>query len=333
MKTPFSSPSLIIRRLALVTLVGVASSALLKAADTPSKPKVTEAQHPRLVSLVLLLSETRTLDAGAAAKAVSVALGREVPESAVSSTPPSFMVKTPVGRFVINSVAEPYFDDSIKLAAELKDKALASAVSTHRAWLSVDWAEQDKKADLRLIYQHIGKITAQFVTKDTLALYSPDTDQFHINDPSLLDHLKSADPLQDLVPAGIIAAESNVTINEDDPLLMKAQAEARARWPEFVKAFKERTKDQYFAVKGRVLEDSNGEYLWLQVTEIDDHLVHGVLDNDPELLKKIVRGADLHIAIADVDDWLYTTGSGKGEPVGGFTLRLFDQLAQAALKK
>jgi hypothetical protein len=40
---------------------------------------------------------------------------------------------------------------------------------------------------------------------------------------------------------------------------------------------------------------------------------------------------DLHIPIADVDDWLYSTGAGK-DTQGGYTLRLFDELAQARQK-
>ena len=130
-----------------------------------------------------------------------------------------------------------------------------------------------------------------------------------------------------------------MTISSDDPKLLAAQAEADQRWPEFLRAFNERGKDQYFAVKGRILEGDKGEYLWLQVSDIDDKLVHGKLDNDPADLKKVARGADLHIAIEDVDDWLYSTsatkegGSGKEELKGGFTLRLFDQIAKAKRQK
>ena len=83
-----------------------------------------------------------------------------------------------------------------------------------------------------------------------------------------------------------------------------------------LQAFKERNKDQYFAVKGRILEGDKGEYLWLQVSDIDDKLVHGKLDNDPATLKKVARGADLHIPIDEVDDWLYSIASAKGENSG-----------------
>lgn len=304
----------------------------------PAKPQAAEAQaaeapSPRLVSLVLLLSGARTLDAAAVANAASPADGEKVAEDAVTAKSPSFIVKTPAGRFAVSTMAEPYFEASDKLAAELKDPTLADAIRQHRAWLSVDWIDKDEKADLRKVYQQVGQIIGQLVKKDTLAVYSPDTDQFHINDATLLGHLKSDDPLQDLAPAGVAGAEDGkITISSDDPKLIAAQEEAEKNWPEFLAAFKARSKGQYFAVKGRLQEGDKGEYLWIQVSDIDDKLVHGKLDNDPTALKKIARGADLHVAIEEVDDWLYSTApagekaTGKEDTKGGYTLRVFDEI-------
>ena len=336
MKSPTRIFSPLIQRFAMTIALCFLHASLLRAEETTAKPQSAEAQQPRLVSLVLLLSEPRTLDAGGVAHAISQALGAELTEDAVSAKPPSFVVKVGSSRFAVNSVNEPYFAESEKLAAELKDPHLAQAIRKNRAWLSVDWLDKDDQADLRKVYQQIGKTIVQFVREDTLAVYSPDTDQFHLNDKTLAGHLKSDDPLHDLVPAGLVNAETGdneITIDDNDPQLMAAQAEAKKSWPEFMTAFKQRGKDQYFGVKGRILEGDNAEYLWLQVTDIDDTLIHGKLDNDPTDLKKIARGADLHIPIADVDDWLYSTGTGKEDFKGGYTLRLFDQLAQDGQKK
>ena len=339
MKKPSKIPSVTIQCLALLSLLCFIPGAYLKANDETSKSKTVDAKQQRLISLVLLLSEPRTIDAAAIAHAVSHALGVEVSDDAVTAKPPSFVVKAGTRRFAINSVDEPYFAEGEKLATELNNASLSNAIRKNRAWISVDWMENDDKADLRKVYLQISLIIAQFVRKDTLAIYSPDTDQFHLNDATLLGHLKSADPLHDLVPAGLAAAEgatkdSTITISSDDPQLVAAQEQAEEHWPEFLKAFKERTKDQYFAVKGRILEGDKGEYLWLQVSDIDDKLIHGKLDNDPTDLKKVARGADLHIPIADVDDWLYSTISDKGqeEIIGGYTLKVFDQLAAAKHK-
>lgn len=331
--------------LALCAALSLIPSPVLRAAEDappPSKPQPAEAPAPRLVSLVLLLSEARTLDAAAVAHAASHAGGGKVAEDAVTAKSPSFVVKTASGRFAVSTMAEPYFEESDKLAAELKDPTLADAIRKHRAWLSVDWIDKDEKADLRKVYQQVGRIIGQLVQKDTLAVYSPETDQFHINDATLTGHLKSDDPLQGLVPAGVAGAEDGkITISSDDPKLIAAQEEAGKNWPEFLAAFKARTKGQYFAVKGRLEEGDKGEYLWIQVTDIDDKLVHGKLDNDPTALKKIARGADLHVAIEEVDDWLYSTSpsgekgkdSSKEEIKGAYTLRVFDQIEPAKAQK
>ncbi len=325
MKTYLTPAALHLPRIALLSAFGLLSGAAFAAPDVP----VTTPPH-RMISLVLLLNEPRSLDVTTVAKAASLGWGTNVPESAVTARPPSFVVKAAPGRYAINSMDKPYFADSSKLADEVKDLALAGAIREHRAWMSVDWLGNDDKADLRVVYQHISQILVQLIGKDTLAVYSPDTDQFHLNDATLIEHLKSPDPLQSLIPAGVEGTTANadtVTMNDNDPQLLEAQAEARKNWPEFMQAYQSRGKDQYFAVKGRILEGDNAEYMWLQVTSIDDTLVHGKLDNDPETLKKVKRGAELHIPIADVDDWLYSTG--KGESHGGYTLRLFEKLTQA----
>ena len=81
------------------------------------------------------------------------------------------------------------------------------------------------------------------------------------------------------------------------------------------------------------MEGENSEFMWLQVTKIDDKLIHGLLDNNPVALKEAKHGTDVHISIDDVDDWLYSTGPGKEDVKGGYTLRVFDELAQAEPKK
>ncbi|MES2595783.1 MAG: DUF2314 domain-containing protein [Verrucomicrobiota bacterium] len=321
------------RLIPLLSVGGMLLTGLLYAEDAPVKPHIAEETAPRMVSLVLLLSEPRTIDATSTAKAVSKAWKSEVPESAVSTMDSILVVKGSAGRFAINSAAKPYFAESDKLAEELKDPALVEAVQKHRAWLSVDWLEKNDQADLQVVYQQLGKVIAQFVNKETLAIYSPDTDQFHLNDSELIAHLQSDDPLEGLSDADETASPRTVSIPDDDPRLMAARAEAKKNWPEFLKAFKARSKDQYFSVKGPLVEGENSEFLWLKVIDIDDKLVHGVLDNDPVALTKTKHGADVHIEVSDVDDWLYGTDTGKDDVKGGYTLRLFDDLAKASPKK
>lgn len=322
------------RRIALLSTCGLLSFGLLQAEVPAKQTENVERTSSRIVSLVLLLSEPRTLEATSVSKAASKAWGGEVPESAVTTMDSIFVVKGTSGRFAIHSTAKPYFTESDKLAAEIKDPALAEGIRKHHAWLSVDWLEKNNETDLRGVYQQIGKLIAQFVSKETLAIYSPDTDQFHPNDSELvIAHLQSEDPLEGLSDIDETASLRTVSIPDDEPRLIAARAEAKKNWPEFLQAFQARSKDQSFSVKGPIMEGENSEFMWLHVTKIDDKLVHGLLDNNPVALKEVKHGADIHIPIADVDDWLYTTGPGKDDVKGGFTLRVFDDLTQAESKK
>lgn len=292
------------------------------AAQKPAEEKKEQAEpkkQDRLVSLVLLLREPRQLDEHTLANTVSEAVGIAHSHDKnslnfVVAKPPYYQVKLKSNRFIVNNIDKPYFEEGDKLAEEIKDLKLRKAVTEHRAWLSIDWAEKEAPADLKTVYQEIGKMAVALAGPDTLAVYSPDTDRLSLYNKSVAKQLKGEDPLQAFAGA---AASNVISISSDDPKLKAAEAEAKKRWPEFVNAFKEKDGDK-FAVKGRIVEGDNAEYMWLSVTAIGGEEIHGKLDNEPAGLTKLKLGQDLHIKIDEVDDWLYV-GSDK-QPRGGFTM-------------
>ena len=155
----------------------------------------------RLVSLVLLLSSPRKPSHELIAHAVSEGLGKKISKDAVVSKPPYHLVNVGDDKFIINDIAQPYFEQSAKVADEIKNSNLSHAVRDHRAWISVDWVSTDQKTDLREIYQMIGKMVAHLSGKDTLAVYSPDMDQFALWAPAVRQGLESDDPLAVFEPA------------------------------------------------------------------------------------------------------------------------------------
>lgn len=300
------------------------------AADPPAAGETREQTQPkkeeRLISLVLLLRQPRKLHEHSLADAVSKAVGSphghdETAKSFVVAKPPYYLIKLESGRFVVNNIAAPYFKDTDKLAAEVKDPRLREAI---QAWLAIDWAEKEGSADVKSVYQQIGKMAAALAGPDTLAIYSPDTDEFDLYDEASAESLKGRDPLKRFVSAS--AASGAVSVSNDDPHLKAAEAEAKEHWSEFVHAFREKSGEN-FAVKGRISEGENAEYLWLSVTDIDAERVHGALANEPVDLSRLKLGQDLHIKIDDVDDWLYI-GPDK-QPKGGFTQKVLAEAAKA----
>ena len=158
-------------------------------------------QGERLVSLVLLLSAPRKPTHELIAHAVGEGLGQKVSKDAVVSKPPYHLVTAGADKFVINDIDQPYFEQSAKVADEIKNPNLSRAVRDHRAWISVDWVSADKQTDLRGVYQMIGKMVAHLSGKDTLAVYSPDMDQFALWAPTVRQGLESDDPLAVFEPA------------------------------------------------------------------------------------------------------------------------------------
>lgn len=177
------------------------------APPTPSQPQQSvspasnQEEKERLVSLVLLLSSPRKPSHELIAHAVSEGLGTKISTDAVITKPPYHQVTVGADTFIINDIAAPYFEKSAQVADEIKNPNLSRAVRDHRAWISVDWVNTEKQTDLSKVYQMIGKMVAHLSAKDTLAVYSPDMDQFTLWAPSVRQGLESDDPLAVFEPA------------------------------------------------------------------------------------------------------------------------------------
>lgn len=316
---------------ALLAVVTVGTAFLTAASPAAAADQAASKKEDRLISLVLLLKSPRKLSEHTLANSISDALGiahshDESAATAIVAKPPYYLVKLDTGRFVINTIDGPYFKDTDKLAQEIPDPKLRDAVHEHSAWLSIDWAEKSEPKDVKLIYQQIGKMAAALAGPDTLAVYSPEADQLGVYGTEIAASLRSDDPLSGFaVPAPAAGPESEsseaqtVAISDDDPKLKAAQDEAHKTWSGFVRAFRSKA-GKNFAVKGKLVEGDNAEYMWLNVTEIDGERVHGTLANDASDLKGFKIGQDLHIKTSDVDDWLYVDN--KGEEHGGFTIKV-----------
>lgn len=111
----------------------------------------------------------------------------------------------------------------------------------------------------------------------------------------------------------------------DDPRLIAAREGARAQWPTFVRAVRQREPNVAYAVKcGLPTKGGSVEHVWLQVTGLTDTHVTGVLDNIPHEDIGHVRGDTVVVAVEDVEDWLI--GRGPGNLVGGFSIKALTEI-------
>lgn len=191
-------------RLAVCTLGLVMGLANIHAEDKPA-PKSPVAEAPgqassqkeadRFISMVLLTKGPHELKAMEIAQAVSEGTGTKVTEKDIVQKESYQLITVGSDKFILNSVAEPYFEDAEKLAAELKFHNLGNSIKTSKSWVSVDWVAQNEKSDIKPVYQMIGKMVAKLGIKDIIAVYSPDLDEFALWTPENIKGLEGDDPL------------------------------------------------------------------------------------------------------------------------------------------
>lgn len=293
----------------------------------------------RFVSLVFLLRNPRPLSENTLRNTLSEALNIsfplhddeaenfliEVPAPPVNGVPTGrvkcFMLRIRERMFTINNFAVPYMPDREAAIAGTVDGRLQRAILTHNAWLSMDLmgeeAYENEGEEVRArdaAYATIGKAMAALAGPDCLAVYCPELDRCNEYDASLLDGLRSGDPLtifDDTTFAPVLHMPG------DDPRMLAAIEEARRRWPEFVEAFGAGPEGEApFLVKAKFEEGDTVEHMWVSVHAIEGDMVRGILENTPNALKGVHAGEVVDLEAGEISDWIYPRGD---ESVGGFT--------------
>lgn len=294
------------------------------------RPRRAKDDRP-LISLVLLLKESRTMDVHSLAQRLSIAWGvsvetakdKDVSEDEnvadktyiVGSTP-IFMIGHQGGFYLVNNFDRPYFDEPDKAAEDCPELRLRKVIREHRAWLSVDLLRVGNLPDRTTAYRQIAHLVAELAGDDCLAVYCPESGHLNLFDNSLIDELRSENPLEVFQKLTHLPI---VQVDGEDPEMVAAVAEARRRWPEFVSAFGQRLPEQNFAVKAPITRSGNTEFIWISVDRIEAEEIHGRLDNDPGDLGTLKAGDEVTVPLAELNDWVFS----KGEDVTGlFTTKV-----------
>lgn len=293
----------------------------------------------RLVSFVALLKEPRPLEAVYLQTAAKKAWDADLSLGEDAEGEDGFIVGEDFSCFVmfrgrimlVNNFPSPYMDDAEKFAESIPDLRLRQIVAEHTAWMSVDAmgaSMGDDPETVRDWYRVLGPLLAEFVDENCLGIYMPDRGRLYAANPETLEMLRSEDPLAKIEAEG---GETPVfEVSDDDPAMQKAVEEARRRWPEFVTAF-EADNSRQAAVKAPICRGDNCEFIWIEVTAIENDVIYGKLGNEPVNLPGLKLGSRVRTTVAELNDWGYVDE--KGEFIGGFTVAVMMKAAERAKKK
>jgi len=108
-------------------------------------------------------------------------------------------------------------------------------------------------------------------------------------------------------------------IPDNDEKMNNAMAKARATVDTFLTALKEPTSNRTrFAVKLHFNDGSRTEHIWISKVTFDGVLFHGVIPNDPQIVKSVKAGQKVSVAKGEISDWMFVENN---KLVGGETLR------------
>lgn len=296
-----------------------------------------DAEPRPFVSLVFFLDEPRHASLEAVRQCVAAALGSgseirgapvEIEEVSARRLGPAapprtqqFLIHLPQGIFGVILSPHPYMESPDTFARDtIRDKRLRTAIEKHEAWISVDFMGTVARSGARdSAYQTIGRLMASLAGPDCLALFCPELQRCNEFDLSLIERLRSDDPMALFDEPTF---EPIIEVSADDPRLRAAVKEALLRWPEFVTAFREADRrgdlDDRFIAKAEFSENGVSEFMWLSVTQATSSGIRGLLLNDPHELVGVHKGAAVSVDLSRLNDWIYPDKDGN--PVGGFTL-------------
>lgn len=293
-------------------------------------------------SIVILLKEPRFLDAHILADIFSKVTEREVGVVASRPTANGFPDLPAADKFTgtsphllglvdgtvyaVNNLSVPYMENREVVAAAAHELRLRKAIADHKAWISVDILDADSAT--AETYRVVARVIGHLIGPDCLALYHPPLNQYVTCDvQKTTELLASEDPMQ------AVFGQPNevpvIPVENDDPRLKAAEAEAQRHFPEFRTAF-EKHDGTDFSVKTRVTADGNSEHIWVEVHSISGDLIEGVLGNKPVNLGTLELGSKIQFQTSQVEDWIFNR---HGTPVGMYTVPVMEQIAREKVKK
>lgn len=280
------------------------------------------------VSLVLLRSSARKLSEADVRGAVRRALGVEakIDRLEFKGLASGFVAGCErLPPFVVISSSAPYSDraSAERMAGCCEDAELRGAIRGSMAWVSVDapgLARSVSAEDrLRIYDELLGKVAAELIDSDCLALYAPAERRFARVDKET-ERLLREGRIEELLGDDDFNAPI-FNCERDDRRINAAIKEAQARFDELLSAFRLRGEKSRAMVKVRFETGPDAaEHLWTLVKSTGDGRATGEVVNQPHATGLPGKGELVTFTRDRVSDWAYIDEAGN--PQGLFVERL-----------
>lgn len=279
------------------------------------KPK-----EPPFISVVLQFRKPISLPDETIHEAIRRAWGRDVSKdlNEFVSKPPFCFVKFEGMLLLLSNARRPYCPPEMleRALAEFSEGRQREVVREHKGFLAIDLhAPKDPgKTEKLECYRRMCRLAAEFVDYNCMGVYLPEIGHMRPYDTDIISALRSEQPLEEIQEWG---QPPVMLIEDDDPRLKAAVAEACQRWPEFVTAFEKRQPNQTFAVKALFTDKDQGEWMWVNVSSIKNETIEGRLENKPASVHTVREGDQVTVRVPEIGDWVYQD---EERLVGGFSL-------------
>lgn len=299
---------------------------LLAGCSQPPQPSPTPASTDQpLRSLVYLLDKARDYKPAELQNALEKALGEK--GRLTEDDPESTTIQLEKGwKLAYLHRNQPYLSsmseaERKEVEESLLDPDLRKKLQRHQAWIAMDVLEQPPGSSEEEAYARLGKLMVELGGPDTLLLLHPGSDHVEPYSEVLSERLLQPHYLVEL---GFVP-EPTTQVASDDAAMAAAEEEARQGLPHFRQRFQKREKGEQFYVKAPFQVDSMlAEFMWVEVTAMDETTVKGKLANDPESIKSLKLGDPVEIPLARIDDWTILDARGK-RLEGSFTEKVLEQ--------
>ncbi len=295
------------------------------AAEPPPAAAEPEAEAPveeaEAFSYALFLKQPRQLTKDmlieAAAKAWDLKM-KDARTLNISLTGNEGEIRYQAVTYQVSAAAEPWLEDQAQIIQETPDRqmrAMLKRVTSHLAVTIENKFKEDEDRDTAL-ENELRLIAALVDRNDTLAVYDDDAGDFNYVDDEVMEALTGDDPHS--------AFEISVAPPPDkissSPAHEAAVAEARRRWPEFSKSFRDYGEERGpYLVKATLGEAGHEEELWCELISLHPGKLQAVLRNE-SAHAHLAKGEQVDFPLKKLRDWTYPNDD--GDRVGAFTVDL-----------